>query len=454
MLKNPQEYIFPDFIQRNFKIRKIAQKIYEGFVLLHLKKYPKVKPDKQKPENILHINTAVGRGGAAKVAYEFLCRNLNNKGYKSSILTSTNYGESSENITEIKTKNITLHKMLHRCSKKEGLLDFYNLESFNIPEYEFFKNADVVHLHNLHGGYFSPFVLPYLTSLKPTVWTLHDEQAFTGHCSYAFGCKKWLTGCGDCPDLNFYPKIKKDTTDFLLQTKKKIYDYSNFTIACTSNWLAGRVKQSILGNKKIKVIYNGIDENVFTPTAKPYARKMLGLPLNKKILLFSASGSHKNPQKGGKYLIETYKRLRNKNDYLFINLGADKPGEKKNWLDIPYITDEKHLALYYSAADLFIYPSMAEVFGLVVAEAMACCTPVVAFNNTAMPELINHMQTGYLAENKNVEDFIEGIKTFMENDNLRKNAGISSRERVELKFTLDRMINEYIELYLEVYAEK
>lgn len=454
MLKNPQEDIFPNFIQRNFKTRKIAQKIYEGFVLLHLKKYPKAIPDKQKLENILHINTAVGRGGAAKVAYGFLCRNLNNKGYKSTILTGTNYGEPSEKIGEIKPKNIKLHKLLHRYSKKEGLLDFYNLESFNIPEYEFFKDADIVHLHNQHGCYFSQFILPYLTSLKPTVWTLHDEQAYTGHCSYAFDCKKWQTGCGNCPDLNFYPKIKKDTTDFLLQTKKKIYDYSDFTVACTSNWLAGRVKQSILGNKEIRVIYNGINENVFTPTAKPYARKMLGLPLDKKILLFSASGSHKNPQKGGKYLLEAYKRLRNNDEYLFINLGAYKPGKQKNWIDVPYITDEKQLALYYSAADLFIYPSMAEVFGLVVVEAMACQTPIVAFNNTAMPELINHMQTGYLAENKKVEDFIEGIKTFIENDNLRKNAGIASRKRVEEKFTLDRMINQYIELYQEVYAKK
>ncbi len=450
MSQNPQENIHPNFIERNFKARKIAQKVYEGFVLLHLKKYPKIKSEKQDLENILHINTAVGKGGAAKVAYEFLCKNLNQKGYNSHILTGINYGKHANDIIELKVKNIKLHKLLHRHQKKYGILDFYNLESFNIPGLECFKNADLVHLHNLHGAYFSPFVLPYLTSLKPTIWTLHDEQAFTGHCAYSFDCDKWKTGCGNCPDLNFYPKIKKDTTDLLLQTKKKIYDFSDFTVVCPSFWLANRAKQSILKDKDIRVIYNGVDEKIFTPTAKPYARKILNLPLDKKILLFNASGSIKNPQKGGKYILEAYKRLKNNNDYLFINLGADKSRKKINWLDIPYINDDNKLALYYSASDLFIYPTRAEVFGLVIAEAMACKTPVVAFRNSAVPELIDHMETGYLAENKNMDDFIQGIKIFLANGDLRKNAAAGSREKIEKNFTLDKMVNEYLNLYEEM----
>ncbi len=291
MIPNPHETTFPNIIERNFKTRKIAQKIYEGFVLLYLKKYPKTTPDKQNLEKILHINTAVAKGGAAKVAYDFLCKNLVLKGYKSKVLTGSNYGKPSDDIKELRTTNIKLHKLLHRYQKNAGILDFFNLESFNIPDLELFKNTDLVHLHNLHGAYFSPFVLPYLTSLKPTIWTLHDEQSFTGHCAYSFDCDKWQTGCGNCPDLDYYPKIKKDTTDFLLQTKKKIYDFSDFTVVCPSHWLANRAKQSVLGNKDIKVIYNGIDENVFTPTAKAYARKKLDLPLDKKILLFNASGS-------------------------------------------------------------------------------------------------------------------------------------------------------------------
>jgi glycosyltransferase involved in cell wall biosynthesis len=451
MIQNPQENIYPNFYERNFKSEQIAQAIYMDFIMPHLKKFRKVREKKHPLKNILHINTAVGKGGAAKVAYEFLSKNLNKKGYKSSVLAGTNYGEPADDIKTLDVYNIKLHKMLHRYSKKKGLLDFYNLESFNIPQYDVVRNADLIHLHNLHGAYFSPFVLPSLTSFKPVVWTLHDEQAYTGHCSYSFNCDKWQTGCGNCPDLNFYPKIKTDTTDLLLEIKKEIYDCCGFTVVCPSSWLADRARKSILGRKNIRVIYNGVDENVFTPKVKAYARKMLNLPVNKKILLFSASGSIKNPQKGGEYITETYNRLKYEDEYLFVNLGSEKLSKKKNWLDIPYIKEEKQLALYYSAADLFIYPSQAEVFGLVIAESMACQTPVIAFRNSAIPELITHMQTGYLAENRNVEDFINGIKTFINNDNVRNNAGINSRERILEKFTLDKMVNQYIELYQEVF---
>ena len=454
MLKNPINYLETSFYQKYFSQRKVAQKIYENFVLLHLKKYPKNALKSSELKNILHINTAVGKGGAAKIAYNYLNQNLNRIGVNSKLLAGMIYCKQESNMELIECKNLNLHKLLHKYQKKSGLLDFYNLASFDIQDMEVFKNADIVHLHNLHGSYFSPFMLPQLTSLKPTVWTLHDEQAFTGHCAYAFDCEKWTTGCGDCPDLNFYPKIKKDTTEFLLNTKKKIYDMSEFTVVCPSKWLASRAKQSILQNKDIRVIYNGVNEKVFANTDKIEARKALNLPLDKKILMFSASGSIKNPQKGGKYVFESYNRLKNNNNLLFLNIGGGNSSKlKKNWIDIPYINDEKILALYYSASDLFIYPSMAETFGLVIAEAMACGTPVIAFNNTAIPEIIDHMQTGYLAENKNIEDFITGINLFLNNGELRNSANINCRSKIEKYFTLDKMLNKYLDLYNEILSK-
>ena len=454
MLKNPINYVETSFYQKYFSQRKVAQKIYENFVLLYLKKYPKNSSVSQEFKNILHINTAVGKGGAAKVAYTYLNKNLNTIGFNSKLLAGMIYCKQEPDMALIECKNLNLHKLLHKYQKNFGLLDFYNLASFDIPELEIFKNADIVHFHNLHGSYFSPFMLPQLTSLKPTVWTLHDEQTYTGHCAYTFDCEKWRTGCGNCPDLNFYPEIKKDTTEFLLNTKKKIYDMSDFTVVCPSNWLANRAKQSILQNKDIRVIYNGINEKVFVNTSKIEARKALNLPLDKKILMFSASGSIKNPQKGGKYVFKAYNMLKDNGNLLFLNIGGgNSPKIRKNWIDVPYINDEKTMALYYSASDLFIYPSMAETFGLVIAEAMACGTPVVSFNNTAIPEIIDHMQTGYLAENKNSEDFVNGIQIFLENEELRKQAAIVSRQKIENSFTLDKMIDNYIKLYYEIWKK-
>jgi len=451
MLKNPIEYTETSFYQKNFAQRKVAQKIYENFVLLHLRKYPENLNINKELNNILHINTAVGTGGAAKVAYNYLNKNFNKMGYNSKLLAGMIYCKPESDIAIIERKNLNLHKLLHKYQRNSGLLDFYNLASFDIPEFEVFKNADIIHLHNLHGAYFSPFMLPQLTSLKSTVWTLHDEQAYTGHCAYSFDCERWLTGCGNCPDLNFYPKIKKDTTEFLIKIKKKIYDMSDFTVVCPSNWLADRAKQSILKNKDIRVIYNGINEKVFVNTDKIEARKTLNLPLDKKILMFSASGSIKNPQKGGKYLFEVYNAFKNNDEILFLNIGGGNFSKlRKNWIDIPYINDEKTMALYYSASDLFIYPSMAETFGLVVAESMACGTPVIAFNNTAIPEIVDHIQNGYLSENKNVQAFINGINLFLNNDEIRNLAIANSRPKIEKYFTLDKMLQNYLGLYKEV----
>jgi len=89
MLKNPINYLETSFYQKYFSQRKVAQKIYENFVLLHLKKYTKNSMISQELKNILHVNTAVGRGGAAKIAYNYLTQNLNRMGFNSKLLAGT-----------------------------------------------------------------------------------------------------------------------------------------------------------------------------------------------------------------------------------------------------------------------------------------------------------------------------------------------------------------------------
>lgn len=440
----------PNFFQRTIFKKSFAKKLYNEYL------QPKIniniehqQKHSSKLKNILHINTAVGRGGAAKVAHEFLNRGLIERGYNSKILVNTNYCDSDKSVILLQQPNPKLHKTLHKASKSLGWLDFFNPASFEIPNLEEFQEADLIHLHNLHGSYFSPFVLPELTSLKPVIWTLHDEQAFTGHCSYAFDCLKWQIGCGNCNRLDYYPKLKKDTTKFLLETKKEIYEKSDFKIVCPSNWLANRVKQSILKNKDIRVIYNGINPEVFKPIDNILARKTLNLPENKMILLFSASGSFNNPQKGGEYLLKVYEKLKDNDDLLFVNIGGNSKKIKKNWLDVPYVKNEIDMALYYNAADIFIYPSIVESFGLVVAEALSCETLVIAFNTSALPEIIEHEKTGYLANFKDVNDFIKGINLFLNDKSLRNNAGKDGRKSVLQKFTVQKMLDNYIDLYKE-----
>ena len=88
-----------------------------------------------------------------------------------------------------------------------------------------------------------------------------------------------------------------------------------------------------------------------------------------------------------------------------------------------------------------------EGFGLSVAEAMACGKPVVTTNGSSLPELVIDEKGGFLCEMDNVKEFAESIRIIAEDASLRREMGIFNRNRVEKKFTLDRMVKEYIKVY-------
>lgn len=405
--------------------------------------------------NILQINTHDNTGGAAKVAYR-LTDGLKKRGYKAWMLVGNKHSMSPD------VKQIPWNKYLQLgtsiLSKAILLPDLIFLNSFRIKNRSDVLNTDIINLHNLHGGYFNLLALPELTKLKPTVYTLHDMWALTGHCAHSFSCDKWQNGCGICPDLKIYPSLWYDRTHWLWNLKKDIYKKSELTIVTPSKWLKNKVENSILADKKIHLIYNGIDQRVFHPMNKIDVRKKLNLPLDKTILMFSAHYGIKNYWKGGDYLLEALSKI-NRENIVFLNVGSSEKPDKQiedsiEWISIPYVEDENTMAEYYAASDLFLYPSLADNCPLVVLEAMASGTPIIAFRTGGVPELITHMETGYVSEYKNVDDFLNGINLFLDNENLRKNAGSSARKTVEEHFTLDKMVDLYEQLYHSLLIKK
>lgn len=438
----------PSYCLARFMGACFAKYVYVSYLRPKVRFFPRHNLEKKFISDIVHINTLGHQGGAAKIASS-LNRGLNKQDYNSRMLVDMGVAPK-ENIEPLPRDRSIKQKLLWPAQQNLAWLDFFHMSSFQIKDTDVFKNCDILHLHNLHGDYFSLFALPELTSLKPTVWTLHDMQAFTGHCAHSFECDKWIKGCDGCPNLTIYPAIKKDTTNFLWYNKKEIFNHSNFKIACPSNWLKNKIEQSILNKHDIKVIYNGIDTGVFKPTDKIVARRNLGLPMDKKILLFSADGGVDNPFKGSRYLYEVYEKLKHREDVLFLNVGGTKSENKQpNWLNVSYISDEKSLALYYSAADIFIYPSLAETFGLVIAEAFSCETPVVSFDVSAIPELVRHLDNGYLARHRDADDLLKGVTVFLDNPEFMVKAGRKARSLVLSNFTVEKMTKDYVELYHE-----
>lgn len=132
-------------------------------------------------------------------------------------------------------------------------------------------DADVIHLHNIHGYYLNYEILfDYLRACgKPVLWTLHDCWAFTGHCAYfdAVHCDRWKSGCGECPQRGAYPaSVLADGSRRNFRRKSVAFqNVERLSIVTPSEWLANLTRASFLGDYQVHIIPNGVDSSIFYP---------------------------------------------------------------------------------------------------------------------------------------------------------------------------------------------
>jgi len=398
--------------------------------------------------NILQINTADIKGGAGKVAY-CLQNELEKQGHRSTLLVSRKYSHDN-NIKLIRPDNNFRRRILKKITYYlANDLDFFPSEHIlKIPE---FKNADIVHCHNLHTNYFDLSTLERISAVKPVVWTFHDMWPITAHCAHSFDGPLKENGFFTCPSLDIYPPIAWHNERYLERKKDKIYRKSKFHIVTPSKWLAEKTKESILKDSPLSVIYNGIDTSVFSPSDRLKSRKQLDLPLDKNIILIVAKRGQSNPWKGGNYAQEAIEAFRDDSRAFFVDLGGDTNQNSNNIKTVSYISNPTILAKYYSSADMLLYPSIADNCPLVVLEAMACGLPVIAFNTGGIPELVEHKVNGYIAKYKNANDLKSGMDYLLnlhpqEVEKMRR----YSTEKIKTGFTVEKMTEQYIDLYKKI----
>ncbi len=415
---------------------------------------------------ILHINKHDSGGGAAVAALR-IHRALRNNETDSNFLVLTKSGNDSNTFgfdeglchtVKCYYQFIAERVKFLRDEKDASLRYAFSPASagFDISQHPLVKEADILHLHWINQGFISLENLDSLFKMnKPIVWTLHDMWPFTGGCHYAGSCMEFNEHCGYCPFLK-HPG-RRDLSNRIYLQKKKIYNNASLNIVACSKWLRSLSSESSLFlNSKVTNIPNAIDTNQFRPLDKDECRRELGLPSDKKLVLFGAANLL-DARKGFRYLIEALNIIKENFPTLSAKIELVVFGKLKEdvYKQLPFdihnmkfISDTDKLVKIYNAADVFLLPSLQDNLPNTVMESMACQTPVVGFSIGGVPEMIIHEKTGFLAEARNSLSLATGLyQTLFLNDTSQM--GLAARERALELYAENVVAQQYLAIYNE-----
>ena len=326
--------------------------------------------------------------------------------------------EAYQLITWIDSKIVKY--LMRKANSKFGLFS-YPVLGIPLSKRKFIKDADVIYLHWINGGFLNFSIIENLAKLnKPIIFFMHDMWTITGGCHHSFDCKRYTIGCGFCPIFN--EKKEKDLSKKEFDKKLKLYSkYENLFFVSPSQWLYDCAQDSLLTKKKpVYYIPNVLDTTIFKPFDKKVARQILNLNPDEIIIAFGAVTVN-SPYKGWPYLQKALQILKNENYNLSVLIfGSSYSKEVDDSIPFKtkfmgYLKDDYSTLLVYNAADVFIAPSLAETFGYVIMESLYCGTPVVSFNVGGVPDLVKHKVNGYLSKYRDVDDLATGIKFCIEN---------------------------------------
>lgn len=396
---------------------------------------------------IVQINAVYGVGSTGRIVQD-ISEALIDQGHESYVFWATRCRrDKNANLIRIgSTADHKVHALLRRLDGKQG----WHSKAATRKACRQIADLrpDVVHLHNLHSNYVHlPELLRFLGEQNiPTLLTLHDSWMYTcGFCTHYYGCcDRWTKGCVDCPAVS---GSRKQAAQRMYRIKQRLYEgIRHLAVNGVSRWTAEDAGHSMLKSAAhIRYIYNWVDTDIFKPQRNAeQVRKQYAIPAHHKLILGVAQGW--SEKKGLNEFLFIARSLVDSATVLLVGQDEGVPS-LPNLRCIGFTNDRQALVDLYSAADVFVNPSKAETFGLVTVEAMACGTPVAAFDNSGTGELVAE-GCGLLVEDGNTQALADAVKSIL-------NCGKVSytdkcRRHVCEHYDKERQLQKYIELYEQI----
>jgi glycosyltransferase involved in cell wall biosynthesis len=412
---------------------------------------------------VVHINTYDQLGGAARSAYRLhkglrelgadsFMYVLNKASYDPSVVQYQPPMDLRTRLSRIVRREVLLRSVRrYEASAPLGLANFSDDRSiYSSDPWGSLPNHDLAHLHWIVGFVDYAAFFASLSPGIPVVWTLHDMAPLTGGCHWNQGCTKFSQECGACPQLG--SRAVSDWTRGVWQRKEKSLEKipsDQLHIVTPSRWLQEeRKRSSLLSRFSGSVIPYGLDTDLFAPRHRDTARDVLGLPLDAKVVLFLAD-SVSIPRKGFHILVEALAGIDSVQKMLLLSLGSGEPAVPNSvaHTHVGPVQNDRILSYAYSAADVFVAPSLQDNLPNTILESFASGTPVVAFDIGGIPDAVRPGVTGLLAKPGDPASLRAAILDLLSNHEMRRKMASNCRDVAVNEYSLKLQAQRYIELY-------
>jgi len=408
---------------------------------------------------ILFLNKYDTHGGAAIAAWRLLLE-LKDGGADIKLLCGI---KKSNNSFVFPTRQAGLQNLLERIvnlgMNQIGLQYVW----FPFSTKKIFKTAqafqpDIICMHNIHSGYVDLSILPKLSKLAPLVWTLHDMWAFTANGAYVGNDISWkeMKPCKN--ERKKFPQIGINTGKWLLRRKRSIYEQSNITFVCPSNWLRNLAVQSpLLHSQKVVQLFNGVDTDCFSPSSdKSASKNALGISSEERVILFYAENI-KDPRKGGVDLIKILKKLdaSEADKVTLLTIGSGKLEMSFNHLkvkEVGFISGDKNIAQIIQAADIFLFPTFEDNLPNTLIEVSSCGIASLSYNAGGCGEIVIDSYNGLLSPIGDTDHFFQNLLYLLNNPLVLKKMQSNARTNALENFDIHKNAKRYLELFNELIA--